>query len=107
MARFDDRANNPDRGAGDMLRWKLLRRTDPRAPNFDALDVIRPGIRDGGAAALASGEPTAVWIGHATWALRLGGKLLVTDPVWSRSISGVVPRLVEPGVALDAMPRID
>jgi L-ascorbate metabolism protein UlaG (beta-lactamase superfamily) len=48
-----------------------------------------------------------VWIGHATWALRLGGKLIVTDPVWSTSLSGVVPRLVPPGIALDAMPPVD
>ena len=107
MARFDDRASNPDRGPGDMFKWKVLRRSRSAPANFDELDVVRPGIRDGGAAALASGEPTAVWIGHATWAFRLGGKLLVTDPVWSQKLSGVVPRLVPPGIALADMPKID
>ena len=53
---------------------------------------------EGGAEALAGGAPVAVWIGHATWALRLGGKLIVTDPIWSRSIGGAVRRLVAPGV---------
>ena len=67
MARFDERASNPGRGPGDMLKWKVLRRSDPRPANFAELDAIRPGIRDGGAAALAAGDPTAVWIGHATW----------------------------------------
>ena len=90
-----------------MFKWKVLRRSDPRADDFKTLDAIRPGVRDGGAAALATGEPVAVWIGHATWALRLGGKLVVTDPVWSNALSGVVSRLVAPGVALDAMPPID
>ncbi|MCW5808874.1 MAG: MBL fold metallo-hydrolase, partial [Deltaproteobacteria bacterium] len=42
-----------------------------------------------------------------TWAARLGGALLVTDPIWSRSISGVARRLSPAGVELDAMPRID
>jgi L-ascorbate metabolism protein UlaG (beta-lactamase superfamily) len=107
MGRFDERASRPERGGTDMLKWKVLRRRDPRPPDFAALDKIRPATRDGGAAALASGTPIAVWIGHATWAFRLGGKLVVTDPVWSRSLSGVVPRLVAPGVALDAMPPID
>jgi L-ascorbate metabolism protein UlaG (beta-lactamase superfamily) len=107
MARFEERATKPARGPRDMLRWKLGRNRDPRPDDFTALDQIRPGIHDGGAAALASGAPVAVWIGHATWALRLGGKLVVTDPIWSKSISGVVPRLVAPGVALDAMPPID
>ena len=107
MGRFDERATQPQRGPADMIKWKVLGRSDPRRDDFAALDAIRPGVRDGGAGALASGDPVAVWIGHATWALRLGGKLIVTDPIWSRSISGVVPRLVEPGVALDAMPPID
>jgi L-ascorbate metabolism protein UlaG (beta-lactamase superfamily) len=39
--------------------------------------------------------------------VRLGGKLLVTDPIWSRSISGVSRRLAPVGVELDAMPPID
>ena len=107
MARFDDRATRPARGPADMLRWKVLRRSEPRREDFAALDALRPGVQTGGAAALASGDPVAVWIGHATWALRLGGKLVVTDPIWSTKISGVVPRLVPPGVALEAMPPID
>src|SRR5690242_10284737 len=106
MARFDDRATQPGRGPRDMLKWKLLRRSDPRRDDFAALDAIRPGVREGGAEALAKGA-CAVWIGHATWALRLGGATIVTDPIWSPSISGVVRRLVPPGIALPAMPAID
>jgi L-ascorbate metabolism protein UlaG (beta-lactamase superfamily) len=107
MARFDDRASQPQRGAADMFKWKVLRRSDPRGEDFQALDAIRPGVRDDGAAVLASGAAAACWIGHATWALRLGGKLVVTDPVWSKKLSGVVPRLVPPGNEHDAMPPID
>src|SRR5262249_9942595 len=80
---------------------------DPRGPDFARLDAIRPGVVTTGAAALASGAPCAVWIGHATWALRLGGKLIVTDPVWSSRLGGGVPRLVTPGGALAEMPPID
>jgi N-acyl-phosphatidylethanolamine-hydrolysing phospholipase D len=107
MGKFDDRATQPIRGPSDMLKWKVLRNSDPRRDDFKAIDQIRPSIREGGAVALASGDPCAVWIGHATWAFRLGGKIVVTDPVWSHALSGVVPRLVPPGVALDAMPPID
>jgi L-ascorbate metabolism protein UlaG (beta-lactamase superfamily) len=106
-ARFADRATQPDRGPRDMLAWKVLRRGDPSGAHAAELDAIRPGVDGRGAAALASGQACAVWIGHATWALRLGGKLIVTDPIWSRSISGVMRRLVPPGVALDAMPQVD
>ena len=105
-ARFADRATTPGRGPGDILRWKLGKK-EPRGDDFRALDAVRPQVVDGGAEALAGTRPVAVWIGHATWALRLGGKLIVTDPIWSRSIGGAVRRLVAPGVALDAMPAID
>lgn len=110
MGRFDERATRPIRGPSDILKWKLGRR-ETRPDNFAELDRVRPGVAaDGGAAAvaaLAGSEACAVWIGHATWAFRLGGKLVVTDPIWSRSISGAVRRLVPPGVALEVMPPVD
>jgi L-ascorbate metabolism protein UlaG (beta-lactamase superfamily) len=105
-ARFGDRATTPGRGPRDILRWKLGKK-EPRSDDFAALDAVRPAVVDGGAEALAGGRPVAVWIGHATWALRLGGKLIVIDPIWSRSIGGALRRLVPPGVALEAMPAID
>ena len=107
MSRFDDRATLPRRGPGDMLAWKVLRRSDPKPADHAALDAIRPGIREGGAVELATGDARACWIGHATWAFRLGGQLVVIDPVWSTTLSGVVRRLVPPGVALAEMPAID
>jgi L-ascorbate metabolism protein UlaG (beta-lactamase superfamily) len=105
-ARFADRATTPGRGPADILRWKLGKK-EPRTDDFATLDAVRPAVVAGGAEALAAGDPVAVWIGHATWALRLGGKLVVTDPIWSRSIGGALRRLVDPGVSLDAMPPID
>jgi L-ascorbate metabolism protein UlaG (beta-lactamase superfamily) len=92
-----------------MFAWKVLRRSDPKPENFRELDAVRPGAREAAAAvaALAGDRACAVWIGHATWALRLGGKLLVTDPIWSKSISGVVPRLCAAGVPLADMPAVD
>ena len=106
MARFDDRATRPARGPRDLWKWRFGAK-DPRREDWPAIDAVRPAIVDGGAAALAAATPTAVWIGHATWALRLGGKLIVIDPIWSPSIGGVRSRLVPPGVALADMPPID
>jgi L-ascorbate metabolism protein UlaG (beta-lactamase superfamily) len=80
---------------------------EPRREDWKTIDAVRPGVREGGAAALASGAPVAVWIGHATWALRLGGQLVLTDPIWTRNIGGAVPRLVPPGVPLPEMPPAD
>jgi N-acyl-phosphatidylethanolamine-hydrolysing phospholipase D len=107
MALFDDRATQPHRGPGDIFKWKVLRKSDPRADDYAELDKIRPGFRDGGAAALASGDPCACWIGHASWALRIGGKLIVIDPVFSSTLSGVVKRLVPPAFPLADLPTPD
>jgi L-ascorbate metabolism protein UlaG (beta-lactamase superfamily) len=101
--RFEERATKPIRGPGDIFKWKLGKKD----PKDAALDAVRPGIREGGAAALASGDPMAVWIGHATWALRLGGKLIAIDPIWANRIGGAVKRLVQPGIALDEFPAPD
>ena len=76
-----------------MLRWKLGKK-EPRDP---ALDEIRPLFREGAATALAGDDAVACWIGHASWAFRLGGALVVTDPIFG-NIGGVVRRLVPPGL---------
>lgn len=108
MAKFEDRTTRPVHGAGDILRWKVLRKDpDPRGDDFKELDLVRPGQREGGAAALSSGEPCAVWIGHASWGLRLGGQLVVIDPVFSMALSGVVKRLVPPAFPIDECPAPD
>ncbi len=108
MAQFDDRATKPVRGPGDIFKWKVLRSgKDPRGADFAELDRVRPGHRDGGAAALASGDPCAVWIGHASWGLRLGGQLVVIDPVFSAALSGVVKRLVPPAFPVAELPAPD
>jgi L-ascorbate metabolism protein UlaG (beta-lactamase superfamily) len=105
MGRFDDRATQPARGPGDMLRWRVLdtiagrRVKDPGG--FQTPVVPNDGVL------LASSQPSLTWIGHATFVLRLGGKLVATDPIWSEKISGVVTRRAPPGVALEAMPKLD
>ncbi|HEY4055377.1 MAG TPA: MBL fold metallo-hydrolase [Kofleriaceae bacterium] len=104
--RFDDRATKPTRGPGDIFKWKFGKK-EPRRADWAEVDAVRPTIVDGGAAALASGEPVAVWIGHATWALRLGGKLVVIDPVFSTALGGVSRRLVPPGVSIEELPTPD
>lgn len=108
MAQFDDRATKPVRGPADIFKWKVLRKDqDPRGAGFAELELVRPGQREGGEAALASGEPCAVWIGHASWGLRLGGQLVVIDPVFSAALSGVVKRLVPPAFPVEECPAPD
>jgi N-acyl-phosphatidylethanolamine-hydrolysing phospholipase D len=105
MGRFDDRATQPARGPTDILRWRIL-------DTFAGRRVKDPGgfvtpVRDNDGALLAAPAPSLTWIGHATFVLRLGGKLIATDPIWSPRISGVIPRRAPPGVAFEALPPLD
>jgi len=56
-------------------------------------------------------NPSVTWIGHATFLVRMDGVTFLTDPMFSRRASPVSfagpLRLVEPGVPLDALPKID
>jgi L-ascorbate metabolism protein UlaG (beta-lactamase superfamily) len=59
----------------------------------------------------APGSAAATFIGHASFLLRFSGLTILTDPVFSERCSPVSwagPRRVRaPGLALDALPRID
>jgi len=80
-----------------VLRWALWhkitgrrRRAPPRA------DVP---VTEADAALMRSDAPSITWVGHATWIVRLGGRTIVTDPVWSESLGPGLSRNVAPGVA--------
>ena len=88
----------PDKGLTDLLKWRFTRKR-VRTP------FTTPRVANDGTALREEGAHLT-WIGHATFVQRLGGKLLATDPIWSRRIQ-IIPRLCEPGVALDRTPRID
>jgi len=51
------------------------------------------------------------WIGHATFLIQLAGLSILTDPNWSDRTGPVSfagpPRLVDPGLKLEALPPID
>jgi N-acyl-phosphatidylethanolamine-hydrolysing phospholipase D len=92
-------------GAGEMAVF-LLRKawtsmaSRPGAPPVVAFD---PGA--------LQHNPSVTWIGHATFLVRMDGVTFLTDPMFSQRASPVSfagpPRLVEPGVPLDALPKID
>lgn len=93
-----------DRGLLDVLRWQL---TSRRARWPDWVEVapraLPPAPRGSGL--------TATWVNHATFLLQTPHGNLLTDPVFSDRASPVSwagPRRVHaPGVAFDALPRID
>ncbi|MHB1846022.1 MAG: MBL fold metallo-hydrolase, partial [Deltaproteobacteria bacterium] len=105
MARFDDRATKPSRAMTDVLRWQwekvanrreLAAQPNPPAPSRQSdLELLRSNVA------------SLTWIGHASFALRLGGRLILTDPVFSQRIGGVVRRLLPPGLPLEELPSPD
>jgi L-ascorbate metabolism protein UlaG (beta-lactamase superfamily) len=104
MGRFDDRAT-PARGPADMFRWKVLERLAGRGPAGDA-DFQTP-VRANDGALIRQPAPSLTWVGHATFAMRLSGLLVATDPIWSSRIAGTIRRKAPPGVALESLPPID
>lgn len=100
MGRFKNLDPGAARGFGDVLKWQLGKRRPDRNTPF-----VTPR-RENDGAMLRGSAPTLTWIGHSTFALRLGGKMIVTDPIFSERV-GLVKRNVDVGVALDRMPAID
>lgn len=56
-------------------------------------------------------KPWAMWIGHSTYLISIGGKHILTDPIWSNRCSPVPffgpKRKHPPVIPLDQLPKID
>lgn len=90
---------------GDFLRFLLWDMRRARLPALPAAHVAETPLD---LAALADNH--VAWLGHACFALRLGGKLILTDPFLSANAGplGLGPRrFLEPAVAAAALPRLD
>jgi len=104
MGRFDARASRPARGFWDIFKWKVMNPLTARAKRRTGSFEVPRREHDG--EVIASAEPSLTWIGHASFVLRLGGKLIAIDPVFSTRL-GVVRRLTPPGVLPEQLPPID
>lgn len=91
-----------DRGLPDMLRWKF----GPRPATWPKAVPVAQAVPEPRVAGLSI---TAV--GHATLLIQAAGLNLLTDPVWSERASPFSfagpKRVTAPGIAFDALPRID
>ena len=47
------------------------------------------------------------YIGHATLLIEIGGRTIITDPNFEPSLGKFLPRVSAPGIALDALPKLD
>ncbi|GAA1954375.1 MBL fold metallo-hydrolase [Amycolatopsis minnesotensis] len=85
---------------------RLWRELGTRAPDRHCPDLI-PTEAGARVPAAGSGEVSVTWVGHSTCVLRIGGLVVLTDPVFSRRIPGLSPRLTRPGVAFEDLPPVD
>jgi L-ascorbate metabolism protein UlaG (beta-lactamase superfamily) len=95
----------PDKGLRDILRWQIVDRLSGRGPRKDAPAFVTPR-RDNDGSALLERSAHITWIGHASFAFRLGGALVATDPVFAGRM-GPRRRLTPPGVAPSQLPAFD
>ena len=97
-------------GAGGVLRWWVERTfgSVPADPDPSVFRRVEPSFR---APRAPDHVLTVTWIGHAATLLQVGGRNLLTDPMFGERASPfafVGPRRwVAPGVALEALPPID
>jgi len=101
---FADRLTAPLPGFRDIA--KILRSGGFGVKDLSAAGDI-PVARQERLPDVHSGQTDVTWIGHATYVVRIGGLTILTDPVWSRKIPGVKPRLTPPGVPLTGVGPVD
>ncbi|HEX7745731.1 MAG TPA: MBL fold metallo-hydrolase [Micromonosporaceae bacterium] len=103
-ASFDDRLTTALPSFRDVVR--MLRQSGPRLARLDHATRI-PVDRPAELPRARPGQTLVTWVGHATYVIQIGGLTVLTDPVWSRRIPGVRPRLTPVGVDWDALPPVD
>lgn len=91
-----------DRSLRDLLRWKLTGRPAVWPRTVPVRQTV-PDARVGGV--------RATIVGHASALIQAGGLNVLTDPVWSERASPLPfagpRRVLAPGIAFEALPRID
>ncbi len=93
-----------DKSPMDLVKWLVVDRLNGKRPVREP-SFAPPRVENNGHA-LTSLEGSLTWIGHSSFAMRLGGKLVLTDPIWSASV-GMVRRKAPPGVAFADLPSVD
>jgi L-ascorbate metabolism protein UlaG (beta-lactamase superfamily) len=102
---FKDRLSHPLPTAG--MIYKILRNGGFGGRGAEEV-AHRVPRGDGRLPALRKGQVSVTWVGHATTIVRIGGRVVLTDPVWSGKLPGPRSRrMTEPGVRWEDLPKVD
>jgi L-ascorbate metabolism protein UlaG (beta-lactamase superfamily) len=82
--------------AGGLTSMVAQNFTAPRPAPVHTPDPISAGPRF-----------SALWVGHATVLLQMGDRVILTDPWFTNHVAQLKMRLVEPGITLDRITRLD
>lgn len=85
------------------LRWRKERKQNKK--DFSFL-VEQSPVKQSAFLQSNVEKTTITWIGHSTFLIQTNGLSILTDPVWANKLK-LVPRLTEPGLSIEALPKID
>lgn len=106
---FSNNYPHPEKGSVLTWQWERLTQGVPKPPPEGwHLPAVKT---DPQALAAASNNPSVTWIGHATMLVRLAGKNILFDPIFSERASPVnfvgPKRIVPLPIDIPDLPRID
>jgi L-ascorbate metabolism protein UlaG (beta-lactamase superfamily) len=94
-----------DKTLADLLRWMLFERAEPWPASLPLSPVAPPP------AVVPADAMTITFVNHCTFLLQWAGVRVLTDPIFSQRASPFgwmgPRRVMPPGLALEALPRID
>jgi L-ascorbate metabolism protein UlaG (beta-lactamase superfamily) len=90
----------------EFLRWRLARKVLPPKMGYDGFNQLWSQQVD-----LSLPDDRVWWIGHSTTLSRLGGKMILTDPIFSQRASPLQligpKRRTLPALDIEQLPKID
>jgi L-ascorbate metabolism protein UlaG (beta-lactamase superfamily) len=87
--------------------WKWRREHKRLAREHAARGERLPDVGGDPDGILASDKDSITWAGHASTILRLGGKTVLSDPVWSNRVGVIIKRLTQPSPRWEDVPPPD
>src|SRR5260221_13771699 len=110
MTRFRNLDGSGPNPGSDVFRWTVIDQVTGRrrkSPRHAPMAFVKPDLALLSKAP-APGEPARLtWLGHASWLVQLDGASLLIDPIFSKRISGIIPRNVAVPAQPSELPRID